>query len=172
MSENLEMLKQEAKELGITHSANIKESTLQEKIDAYYEAQESSGKEIEKAVKAVEAANAKEKSEEKPVVSGTKKKPMALRAKEIYDKAKQTVVVTIIDNDQRVNNQTTTCKANWSNAYYDMGTRLFPLNTPVEVPKGFIQVLKEVKIPHHIRDNKTGLASTSMRNRYTISYEQ
>lgn len=168
-NEELDQLKAEAMDLGIEFSANIGTAKLQEKIDAYYKAQESSGKEIAAAIAVVE------KSEEKPaVVSNKDKTPeqrMAELALTLYAEARKTKVVTIIDNDQRVNNQTTMCKANWSNGFYDMGTQMFPLNTPIEIAQGFIDVLKEVQIPHHVKDNKTGLSTTTMRNRYTISYE-
>lgn len=165
-NEELDGLKAEAKDLGIEFSANIGATKLQEKIDAYYEAQEDSGKEIDKAVAEVE------KSEEKVVVAGKKGKTnMAELARVLYEAAQVTKIVTIIDNDQRVNNQVTTCSANWSNAYYDMGTQYFPLNTPIEIRQGFIDVLKECKIPHHTKDGKTGLSVTTMRSRYTISVE-
>jgi len=166
-NEELELLREEAKDLGISFSPNIGEVKLQEKIDEYYKSQESSDEEIP----AAEETLAEEKSEEKLVVASNKPKPMAQIAKELYDKASQTRVVTIIDNDQRVNNQTTTCKATWSNAYYDLGTKIFPLNTPIEIKQGFINVLKEVEIPHHIKDPKSGLSKTYMRKRFTISYE-
>lgn len=171
MSERIDELKQEATELGIDFNPRIGEEKLQAKIDAYYESQETSEKEVEQAVQANEekATVSETKAETKPAVKGSK--PMAQLAKEIYDKARKTRIVTIIDNDQRVNNQTTTCRANWSNQYYDMGTRIFPLNIPVEIPQGFISVLKEVKIPHHVKDSATGLSITTMRSRYTIQYE-
>ena len=165
MSDKLDLLKEEATDLGIKFNPNIGEDKLQAKIDAHYEAQESSGDELQEA----------EQSEEKVAVASkatpAKKKTMAEIAKELYEKAKKPVVVTIIDNDQRVNNQTTTCKATWANSYYDMGTKIFPLNTPIEIPQGFVNVLKEVKIPHHTKDPKTNLSRTTMRDRFTISYE-
>ena len=166
MSDALEQLKAEATELGIDFNPRIGEAKLQEKIDAHYESQESSGKEIQNAVAKKEA---EEKSEEKVAVTGKNK--MAILAKQNYDAARKTRVVTIIDNDQRVNNQTTTCKANWSNNFYDLGTKTFPLNTPIEIEEGFISVLSEVYIPHHVRDMKTGLSKTTMRRRYTIQDE-
>ena len=167
MSEMIDQLKEEATELGIKFSPNIGKEKLQEKIDAYYKSQESSGDEIKAAVEA------KEQSEEKPAVSSTdvKHKPIAVVAKELYEKAKKTVIVTIIDNDQRVNNQTTTCKANWTNSFYDMGTKIFPLNTPIEIEQGFVNVLREVKIPHHVKNPDNNLSTVVMRPRYTIQYE-
>lgn len=168
MSERIDELKQEATELGIDFNPRIGEDKLQAKIDAYYESQETSGKEVKQAVQAKEEATVSEAKIEKPAVKG---KPIAQLAKEIYDAARKTKIVTIIDNDQRVNNQTSTCRANWSNQYYDMGTKVFPLNIPIEVPQGFIDVLSEVKIPHHVKDNATGLSVTTMRRRYTIQTE-
>ena len=168
-NEELEALKQEAKELGIEFSANIGAVKLQEKIDAYYESQNTSSKELKEAIAEVEAT---EKSKEKVVASNVSGKTnMAALARQLYEEARKTRVITIIDNDQRVNNQTTTCKVNWSNQYHDMGTMTFPLNTPIEIPQGFINVLEEVMIPMHTRDPKTQLAVTVMRPRYTINYE-
>lgn len=168
MSERLDELKQEATELGIEFNPRIGEAKLQAKIDEYYESQETSGKEVEQAVQANEEATVSEAKAEKPAVNGNK--TIAQLAKEIYDRARATKIVTITDNDQRVNNQTTTCKANWSNQYYDMGTKIFPLNIPIEVPQGFLQVLSEVKIPHHVKDNATGLSITTMRKRYSFDF--
>lgn len=167
-NEELEQLKEEARELGLEFSANIGAAKLQEKIDAYYKSQETSGKEIQEAVAKKEA---EEQSEERPAVTGTGD-AMAILARDLYEQARKTRIVTIVDNDQRVNNQTTVCKANWSNAYYDLGSRIFPLNTPIEIPQGFIDVLLEVKIPHHIKDPKSQLSSTVMRNRYSITDTQ
>lgn len=169
INEELEALKQEARDLGVEFSANIGAVKLQEKIDAYYESQNTSSKELKEAIAEVEAT---EKSKEKAVVGNVSGKTnMVALARQLYEEAKKTRIITIIDNDQRVNNQTTTCKVNWSNQYYDMGTQTFPLNTPIEIPQGFINVLEEVMIPMHVRDSKTQLAVTVMRPRYTINYE-
>jgi hypothetical protein len=168
MSEKLEELKQEAKDLGITFSANIGETKLAEKIEAYYESQETSGKEIQEAV---EKNEAEEKSEEKSAVSGNPKANRIAKAKTAEEKARKTKVVTIIDNDQRVNNQTTVATVNCSNMYFDLGTMHIPLNIPVEVRQGHLNSLKELKIPLHVKDPKTGLHKTTLRPRYTISYE-
>lgn len=166
MSDRLDDLKLEATELGIKFNPQIGEEKLQEKIDAYYKSQETSGVEIISEVDEGEEITTDAK---KPVVKG--EKTMSMIAKEIYDVAKVTKIVTIIDNDQRVNNQTTTCQANWSNQFYDMGTKRFPLNVPIEIPQGFIDVLKEVKIPHHVKDSNTGLNRMTMRPRYSIQVE-
>jgi len=47
MSEKLEELKQEAAELGISHSPNIGEEKLQNKIDEYYKSKENEAPKIE-----------------------------------------------------------------------------------------------------------------------------
>lgn len=155
-----EELKQEAKDLGIEFSANIGDEKLQAKIDAYYESQETSGKELQKVVEAAEAG-----ATSKPAVNSRYAK-----ARKAEEDAKKTQVVTIIDNDRRVNNHTTSCVVNCSNFYFDLGTMVLPLNTPVEVAQGHINVLREVRIPQHIQD-RDGLSHVEMRPRYTIQFE-
>ena len=163
---DIEALKAEATNLGITFPINIGAEKLKLKIDAYYESQETSLKETEAAVEATQ------KIEEKSAESGKSSyvKSTGSIAAQARAKAYATRVVTIIDNDQRVNNQTTTCKVNCSNMYFDLGQIILPLNIPVEVKQGHINVLKEVKIPRHgqIGDN---LSAVKMVPRYSISFE-
>lgn len=163
---DIEALKAEATDLGITFPKNIGADTLKLKIDAYYESQETSEKETMAAVEANEQIE--EKSAESDKSSYVKS--VGSIAAEAKAKATATRVVTIIDNDQRVNNQTTTCKVNCSNMYFDLGQIILPLNIPVEVKQGHINVLKEVKIPRHVQigDN---LSAVKMVPRYSISYE-
>lgn len=168
-NDKLESLKQEAKELGIEFSPNIGVAKLQEKVDSFYAAQESSGEELQKLVAKVEKETAELEKDEPKVIGKKGKTNMVELAQKLYTEAKKLVVVTIIDNDQRVNNQTTTVSVNWSNAYYDLGTKSIPLNVPVEIEQGYVNVLKEVLIPHHVKDSKTGLSTTVMRARYSIS---
>lgn len=158
-------LKAEAASLGIQFSANIGAAKLKEKIDAYYESQETSGKELQAAVEA------KEKSEEKSAEVNKAVSKKGFNITEAKKKANETRVITIIDNDQRVNNQTDTCKVTCANMYFDLGSVILPLNTPVQVRQGHINVLKEIKIPQHVKDNKTNLSTVRMIPRYTISYE-
>jgi len=149
----LEELKQEATDLGIAFSPNIGAAKLQEKIDAYYASQENSGVTVVEESADVTAAVAKENSR-------------AARRAEAY----KTRVVKIIDNDPRVNSQATTVTVNCSNMYFDLGTIILPLNLPVEIRQGHLNVLKELTMPLHSKD-KTGLSTVSMIPRYTISYE-
>ena len=150
----LEELKQEATDLGIAFSPNIGAAKLQEKIDAYYASQENSGVTVAEESAETIAAVAKENSR------------AARRAE-----ANKTRIVKIIDNDSRVNGQATTVTVNCSNMYFDLGTIILPLNLPVEIRQGHLNVLKELTMPHHSKDNKTGLSTVSMVPRYTISYE-
>lgn len=163
---DIEALKSEALELGITFPQNIGAEKLKTKIDTFYESQETSLKETMAAVEATEKIEEKSAESDKVgVVKG-----IGSIAAEARAKAYATKVVTIIDNDQRVNNQTTTCKVNCSNMYFDLGQIILPLNIPVEVKQGHINVLKEVKIPRHVKigDN---LSAVKMVQRYSISYE-
>jgi len=173
MSE-LKELKQEATELGIKFSPNISAAKLQERIDAYYESKETNEAAIQEAItekelEEVEGAAFVSKAEQEIL---NKKKTRLQLAKEAEKAARETKVVEIIDNDPRVNAHTTTCTATCGNEYFDLGTIILPLNTPVEVMQGHLNVLKEVKFPHHQMDQKTGLNSVTLRNRYTISYVQ
>ena len=164
----LEELKQEATELGISFNQNIGVEKLQAKIDEFYKSQETSGKEIQAAVAKQEAM---EKSEEKSAVKG-KEAGINLHkfAIDAEAAARKTRVVIITDNDQRENNQTTVAVVNCSNIYFDLGTAYIPLNVPVEVKVGHINVLRETEIPLHTKDPKTGLNSLAMRPRYAIAY--
>lgn len=163
----LEELKQEALELGITHSANIGADKLQAKIDEFYKSQETSDTEIQEAVEKKLAEEKSEDKKEKSAVSGNR----LARARAAEDRAKKTRVITIIDNDTRENNQTTVAIVNCSNMYFDLGTVYLPLNMPVEVRQGHIDVLQGIEIPLHGKDPKTGLSTTTMRKRYSISFE-
>ena len=163
MSKTIEELKQEAKDLGIKFVPNISAEKLAIKIEEFYESQETSDQEIT-------APEVSEKSEEKSVVGDKNKKTMAQKAKEMEAKARELVVVTLIDNDTRENNQTTVAVVNCSNSYFDLGTVYIPLNAPVEVRRGHLSVLKDIEIPLHTKDPKSGLSVTRLRPRYTISY--
>lgn len=157
----LQELKQEADELDVSYAKNVSANKLQEKIEAHYEAQETSGP-------ALEAVVAQEESKPKAASAGNSMSDKIAKARA---KAEETRIVTIIDNDQRVNNQTTTCTVNCSNEYFDLGTIILPLNEKIEVRVGHLKTLEQVQIPLHMRDNKTGLSTVKMRPRYTISYE-
>ena len=160
---NKDELVVEATDLGIEFHPSTGAKKIKEKIDAYYESQETSGKEIEEAIES------NEKSEEKSAESG--KLTKGQRIANARAKANKTRVVTVIDNDQRVNNQTTTFTANCSNAYFDLGTIRLPLGEPIEIRQGHINVLKEVKIPQHAKDNTTGLSTVRLIPRYTLQYQ-
>lgn len=166
MSDKLNELKKEATELGITFSPNIGEAKLQTKIDEFYESKETASQELEEVVEQLE------KEEEAPKKQSAKQnKSFRAIAKELEREARKTRVVTIIDNDQRINNQATSCIVNCSNEFFDLGTRILPLNEKVEVRQGHIDALKSVYPPQHMRDTTTGLSRVSLRPRYSIVYE-
>ena len=168
---SIETLKQEATELGISFNQNIGVDKLQAKIDEWYKSQETSGNGIQEAVEKQEAM---EQSEEKSAVKDNKGSTGFNAnefAKRMEAEARKTRIVTITDNDQRENNQTTVAVVNCSNLYFDLGTAYIPLNIPVEVRQGHINVLSETEIPLHVKDPKTGLSALTMRKRYAISYE-
>lgn len=165
MSEKLDEMKKEATELGISFSPNIGEAKLQSKIDAFYESKEDKVKE---PVVEVEETVEEEKS---PTLELTGKARFRAMARKLEAAARKTRIVTIVDNDQRVNNQTTSCTVNAGNEFFDLGTIILPLNEKVEVRQGHIDALKEIRIPQHVKDRETKLSRMVMRNRYSVSYE-
>lgn len=164
---DIEELRAEATGLGIQFAQNIGAEKLKAKIDAFYESQETSGKEI------LDAVVAKEKSEEKSAENGKEGAAKIVSKRERIAAKKAAAskerIVTIVDNDQRVNNQTTTAVVNCSNIHFDLGTVVIPLNVPVKVKQGHINALKEVEIPLHTRDQKTGLSIARRVPRYSIT---
>lgn len=164
---DLQDLKKEADELGVSYPKNITAEKLAEKIDAFY-----TSKEEPTVVVAPEPAP--EEDEDAPAESAPvkTKKMLELEKRVAREKAaRETRIVMIVDNDQRVNNHTTTCVVNCSNEFFDLGTRILPLNEKIEVCMGHIKTLQNVQIPLHVTDTKTGMASVRMRPRYTISFE-
>jgi len=163
---DIEELKTEAAELGIKHNANIGADKLKEKIEEHYASQETSGAELSKLV----AYNEKSEALKSSVGTSTKNSKTDKIRQRTLD-AKKTKIIRIVDNDQRQNNHTTTCTVNCSNEYFDLGTRILPLNEPIEVAQGHIDTLKGVMITHHVKDTKTGLSAAKQRNRYSLSTE-
>lgn len=159
----LEELRQEATELGVSFGKTMGVAQLKEKIEKFYESKENDSPSIESLVKEKETKSTSE-------VQLTKQERLNLKIQKQKTDAMKTRIVTIVDNDQRINNLTTTCTVTCANEYFDLGTKIIPLNEKVEVRQGHIDVLKEVKIPQHIK-GKDGLASVRMRNRYSVSYE-
>lgn len=171
MSTPLEELRKEADDLGIKYGKTLGAEKLQIKINEFYEAQETSGPAVAEAVQEQEAAEQEAEvvvEEQKPKLTREQERAL-IRAQRKRD-AEKTRVVTIVDNDQRVNNHTTMCVASCSNQFFDLGTIRIPLNERVEVKMGHINVLADVTIPQHVKDPKTGLSTVRMRPRYSITF--
>lgn len=171
MSEKLDELKAEAAKLGIQHSPNIGESKLQTKIDEAYDSQgsDTTAELLKAATKAEYRAEDAEPDKPKRKWGRAERRELAAKRQAA---AKKTKVITIIDNDQRVNNQTETCTANCSNEHFDLGQMILPLNTKVEVMQGHIDALKSVMVINHVKDPVTKMSRHVLRPRYTISYEE
>lgn len=160
---DIDELRAEATGLGIQFAQNIGATKLKEKIDAYYESQETSGQELQTAIAA------KEKSEEKSAENGKVASNKRDRIAAAKKAAMVERVVTIVDNDQRVNSQNTTAVVNCSNIHFDLGTMVIPLNVPVKVKQGHINVLKDSTISLHVKDQRTGLSVPRSVPRYSIT---
>lgn len=159
MEKTIEELKQEATNLGIQYNANIGPAKLAEKIEEFYSAAETP------VVAVAELA----KKATKAVPEGYR--TIGERAVVAKQEALKTHIVVITDNDQRENNFTQIVSVSCGNDYFDLGTMRIPLNTPVEVAQGFIDVLKEIQIPMHVRDTVSGLGKTVLRHRYSIAFQ-
>jgi hypothetical protein len=164
-----EDLKSEAASLGVTHNANISAEKLKAKIDAHYESQETSGPELAALVEKVTENETEVKTA--PTKNDKMLDPKVIKRMAREKEARKTRIISIVDNDQRINNHATTCVVNCANQFFDLGTRILPLGEKLEVAQGHINVLKEVRISLHTRDTKTGLNVTKSRARYSISYE-
>jgi len=169
----IDELKAEATELGIKFSANIGEAKLQEKLDSYKAKQpdvEEPEAEKEEPTWMEQAASKADTKEEVEVKSG-KWGPAQRRklAAEREAAARKTKIITIIDNDQRENNQTTSAVVSCGNERFDLGSVILPLNMEVEVLQGHIDQLASVKIPQHTK-GPDGNSVLVMRPRYTIAY--
>lgn len=183
MKKSMEELKAEATDLGLTFKGNISAKDLSEKIEKHYENASNDGDlpvvldEEESEQEDVQVAPVKPQPASKKVETPEERASrvdhgMRTYARKMEAEARKTRIVTIIDNDQRVNNATTTCTANCSNEYFDLGTIILPLNERVEVRQGHLSALLGVRIPHHVRSAQDpAMSQTVMRPRYTIQYE-
>lgn len=165
-TKTLDELKIEAAELGITHNVNISADKLAAKIEAHYTASE------QESAPSVDESDVEEESDEDVIaVTNTSNFQSYIQAQKRA--AEKTQIVTIIDNDSRVNNQTTTLTVSASNAYFDLGTVILPLNERVEVRQGHLNVLSELRIPQHMKNpNDPSISIMVMRPRYTVQFEQ
>lgn len=170
---DLQELKKEADELGVQYPKNITPDKLAEKIDEFYSSNETKDTAVTAALAAINTPTKEVSVKAEETVDKTKTKEELFKEKRFAREkaARATKVISIVDNDQRVNNHTTTCTVNCSNEYFDLGTIILPLNENIEVAVGHIKTLESVKIPLHVVDTKTGMASVRMRPRYTISYQ-
>lgn len=169
---SLETLKDTASQLGITYRSNVTAEALNKSIEDHYKNEEKKAKEL-----AVVAEAAAKEAELLAVTPEDRKKQSKLNYRAYARKqealARKTQVITIIDNDQRINNHTTTCTVTCSNNYFDLGTAILPLNVPVEVRQGHIDVLRGVRIPRHVKSPVDPTVSVlQMVPRYTIQVEQ
>ena len=120
--QTLKDLKKEASDLSITYNANIGVAKLEEKIEAYYAARETSGPVVAAAVEKHEAKEAVKEETKSNAVKGKLTHKQIVEKKRVTReaRARKTRVITVIDNDQRINNHTTTCTVNCSNEFFDL----------------------------------------------------
>lgn len=169
IEKTIDELKIEATELSIQFHANISAEKLAERIEAHYKASEEQSK--------VDlSGDTEDQGSEEDIAAALKVENTSNFQEYIHKQkreAEKTVIVTIIDNDSRVNNVTTTVTVSCSNEYFDLGTVILPLNDRVEIRQGHLNVLKELRIPQHLKNpNDPSISIMVVRPRYTIQYEQ
>ena len=170
MDKTLEELKAEADVLGVEYSKNIGATKLSEKIEAYYESQ-AAGDSVK-----VYAEPAKEEAPVK--TSGKALDKEAFKRKHVADmkaKAMKTRVVTITNNDPAENSVLTADYFSFENQFFGKAV-IVPFNTPVELPQGIIDVIKNTPLTIHSAEYKngkhTGNASAKLAKKYSVSYEE
>ncbi len=157
-------LKEEAIELNLEFSGNVSKEALIELINTVKDVPTEEPEE-EYIMEKVEV-----------IKSPTTEKIVNLSqvaAKRVYiskmKKAANTLkVVTITDNDSRENSNTSTVTVSCTNAYLDLPTLRIPLNVPVEIKQGYIDVLRGIRITNHIRTSG-GNNKAVDKLRYSIS---
>lgn len=161
----IEELKIEADQLGVTYRADITQEKLAAKIEAHYAKSENESKVT------VNESSTEEQIEPDEALANASS--FQRYVQEQKREALKTRIVTIIDNDSRVNNVTTTCTVSSSNEFFDLGTVILPLNERVEVRQGHLNVLSELKIPQHVKSQvDPSISKMVLRPRYTIQYDQ
>ena len=163
-----EELKLEATELNISFRSDISAEKLAAKIDDFYKASESQST----VILTPESEETKDADDE-AALKVTNTTNFQVYVQKARKDAEKTHIVTLIDNDSRVNNQTTTLTVSASNQYFDLGTVILPLNERVEVRQGHLNVIQELKIPQHVKNPKDpSISMMVMRPRYTVQFEQ
>lgn len=155
-------IKNEALQLGIEFRPNISAAKLQERIDAKYKELEQEDSSPTISVKDSESEGKSDTSPENRM----RALGLAMRKK-----ANELFIVTISDNDTRINSESDSCVTNCSNSLFDLGTRIIPTNEKVEVRRGHLEALRAVRIPHHMPDpNDHTVRVTTFRNRYSFQF--
>lgn len=161
-------LKQEATDLGLDFPSNIKTEKLEQLIEEHYQSQAAG--DLVQAVEEVE-----EPQEEKtPAKANGKKLTKNQKLAEAKNRAMATKVVTLSSNDKRDNEYVTTAYLSFENQHFGLA-KLVPLDIPVELEQGLINVAKETMITLHkdevIDGKRTGNKIPVRTRKYNVSYE-
>lgn len=153
MEKTIEDLKLEADTLGITYSGNIGIAKLQEKIDAFYEAES----------KTATIAEVKEEdtSEDKTPTRFRGVKD-AIRQLEIDNAKTEVVKLTMIDKREA----STATDAYFSNGNYAMRV---PLDVWVEMPKILIDMAEKAKGMVHMETDMGSIPK--LAKKYVVEYK-
>jgi hypothetical protein len=181
MATERQELFQEAKELGIDFPQTIKNTELAALIaESNATPVDPEANETAPIIAQKDPADndAAPKSEATPGAKAEKEKPSPVPGSRAYiikakKKAFKTRVVTITNKDPRDNNVTTTAFLSFENQHFSLAKQV-PLDIPVELEQGLINVAKSVNMTLHKNEIKRG-ESTGNKvpvtvKKYTISY--
>jgi hypothetical protein len=167
MSDRTELL-EKATELGLDFPKNIATLKLEQIIMDQMELETTPP-----GVNEAEFSLPKEKEKEVP---NTKLSVMELRRNSIKvakEKAFATSVVTLTNRDNRENDFMTTAYLSFENQYFGI-SKLVPLDVPIELEQGLIDVASTAIIPLHkdeiISGKRTGNKVTVRVKKFAISY--
>lgn len=156
MEKTLEDVRLEADSLGIKYAKNEGVARLQEKIDAWYDA-ESKANTAPVEVKA-EVVEAKVSGKEDP-------KTAAIRKIKDMEKANlETVIVKVTCVDKREASVATHTYFNTG----DVGLNI-PLDIFIEIPKILVVLVEDAKAMVHIEQN--GETVTKLQKKYVVEYK-
>lgn len=159
----------EANELGLEFKKNVKTTKLAEMVA------EAKGEPVPIAETPPPSPAVKEEKVEDPA---PKEDKYAARKREIAErraKAFETQVVTLTNKDNRENDHMTTALLSFENQYFGL-SKIVPLDVPVELEQGLINVAEETMMTLHkdeiINGKRTGNKVAVRTKKFAISYGQ
>lgn len=174
MSDERQELLEQANEMGLDFHTNIPNVKLKALIaDSQNPAVEAPVQATEEPVVDPVAAMAKEAAAKNKPIPPKKDNSLRERIRVSKGKAMKLSVVTITNKDNRENDVMTTAPLSFENQYFGLA-RNVPLDIPVELEQGLIEVAESVMMTLHkdeiIQGKRTGNKVPVTVKKYAVSY--